>query len=415
MKVSEVDNYNHWEQLYAANPDAAALVGLCAPDVASLGKLNAANGDKFVAGGYDMTPQNLKAIKDGHAYVTLGQSAFVQGYLPVALLVNAIKTKTALAPGFFNAGTQVVTAKSVDMGNGLPPVTFEQAQALAADPAATAKYYKPWIEFARRRRAHGLDEADRRRVRVIWSRRSSSGGDLDRLPATTMAADADPRRAQSRQALRRRHRARRHESAGRTRRHPRRRRRKRRRQIDADESAGGRRSGRTAAPSKSTAPKLRSIRPSAARKLGIGIVYQELSLFPQRSVLANLFVNREPTRFGFVSRRAMEERSRDLLDRLGLKVDVRAPVGLLSIGEQQLVELCRVLLEEPRLLILDEPNSALNKRRDRATVRGPAPTARARHHDALCFAPSRRGVRHFRRRDDYAQRPRRADEGSRAL
>jgi hypothetical protein len=90
-----------------------------------------------------MTPQNLKAIKDGHAYVTLGQSAFVQGYLPVALLVNAIKTKAALGPGFFNSGTQVVTAKSVDMGNGLPPVTFEQTQALAADLTATAKYYKP--------------------------------------------------------------------------------------------------------------------------------------------------------------------------------------------------------------------------------------------------------------------------------
>ena len=60
--------------------------------------------------------------------------------------LNAIKTKTALGSGFYNAGTQVVTAKSVDMANGLPPVTFEQAQAMAADPAATAKYYKPWIE-----------------------------------------------------------------------------------------------------------------------------------------------------------------------------------------------------------------------------------------------------------------------------
>ena len=91
----EVENYNKWEQLYAANPDAVAMIGLCAPDIASLGKLNAANGDKFVAGGYDLTEPNLKAIKDGHAFVTIGQSAFVQGYLPIALLVNSIKNEQA--------------------------------------------------------------------------------------------------------------------------------------------------------------------------------------------------------------------------------------------------------------------------------------------------------------------------------
>ena len=102
--------------------------------------------------------------------------------------------------------------------------------------------------------------------------------------------------------------------------------------------------------------------PSAARRRGVGIVYQELSLFPERSVLANLFVNRELVRGGLVSTRAMEDASRDMLARLGLHVDVHSPVGRLSIGEQQLVELCRVLLEAPRLLILDEPNSALNKR-----------------------------------------------------
>ena len=102
--------------------------------------------------------------------------------------------------------------------------------------------------------------------------------------------------------------------------------------------------------------------PMAARTLGIGIVYQELSLFPQRSVLANLFVNREPRRRGLISTRAMEDRSQDILGRLGLDTDVRAPLGRLSIGEQQLVELARVLLEDPRLLILDEPNSALNER-----------------------------------------------------
>jgi ribose transport system ATP-binding protein len=102
--------------------------------------------------------------------------------------------------------------------------------------------------------------------------------------------------------------------------------------------------------------------PAAARRRGIGIVYQELSLFPQRSVLANLFVNREPLRGGLVSTRAMLRTSREILERLGLHVDVDAPISRLSIGEQQLVELARVLLQDPQLLILDEPNSALNKR-----------------------------------------------------
>jgi ABC-type sugar transport system ATPase subunit len=102
--------------------------------------------------------------------------------------------------------------------------------------------------------------------------------------------------------------------------------------------------------------------PNAARERGIGIVYQELSLFPERSVLANLFVNREPRRYGLISRRIMRELSAPMLEQLGLDVDVDAPVGRLTIGERQLVELCRVLLEEPRLLILDEPNSALNER-----------------------------------------------------
>jgi ABC-type sugar transport system substrate-binding protein len=146
VKVSEVENYNKWEQLYAANPEAVAMIGLCAPDIASLGKLNAANGDKFVAGGYDLTEPNLKAIQDGHAFVSIGQSAFVQGYLPIALIVNSIKNDKPLEVGFFDAGAQIVTADSVDMGNGLPAISFDEAIRLAGDAAATAEYYKPWTE-----------------------------------------------------------------------------------------------------------------------------------------------------------------------------------------------------------------------------------------------------------------------------
>ena len=89
--------------------------------------------------------------------------------------------------------------------------------------------------------------------------------------------------------------------------------------------------------------------PAAARRHGIGIVFQELSLFPERSVLANLYVNREPGRYGIVSVRAMEEGSRDILARLGLAVDVHAPIAGLSIGERQLVELVVAVAVQVRI------------------------------------------------------------------
>ncbi len=102
--------------------------------------------------------------------------------------------------------------------------------------------------------------------------------------------------------------------------------------------------------------------PMAARREGIGIVYQELSLFPERSILANLFVEHEPTRFGIVDRVAMAGRARPVLERVGLNIDPSTTVGLLGLGERQLVELSRLLIERPDVLILDEPNSALDDR-----------------------------------------------------
>ncbi len=102
--------------------------------------------------------------------------------------------------------------------------------------------------------------------------------------------------------------------------------------------------------------------PADARRLGVGIVYQELSLFPERSILANLFPDQQPTRHGLVDRGAMRRQAAPVLARLGLTADPDAPVGALGIAERQLVELSRLLIERPRVLILDEPNSALNER-----------------------------------------------------
>ena len=102
--------------------------------------------------------------------------------------------------------------------------------------------------------------------------------------------------------------------------------------------------------------------PADARRLGVGIVYQELSLFPERSILANLFPDDQPTRFGMVDTAEMRRRSAPILSRIGLTADSDAPVGDLGVGERQLVEVSRLLIERPSVLILDEPNSALNER-----------------------------------------------------
>lgn len=101
--------------------------------------------------------------------------------------------------------------------------------------------------------------------------------------------------------------------------------------------------------------------PQDARRAGIGIVYQELSLFPDRSVLANLFPDQQPTRHGMVDTRSMREAALPVLNRIGLDAAPETFVGELDLDERQLVEISRVVLERPRVLILDEPNSALNE------------------------------------------------------
>ncbi len=102
--------------------------------------------------------------------------------------------------------------------------------------------------------------------------------------------------------------------------------------------------------------------PQDARRAGVGIVYQELSLFPERSILANLFPDTQPTRGGLVDTDAMRRAALPVLERIGLNADPDRLVGDLDLDERQLVEISRVVLERPRVLILDEPNSALNER-----------------------------------------------------
>ena len=95
---------------------------------------------------------------------------------------------------------------------------------------------------------------------------------------------------------------------------------------------------------------------------GVAIVSQELTLFPHLDVLSNLFLGREPRAAGIaLDRRAMRKQAKPVLETIGLDVDVNRSVDNLRLGEQQLVEIARALLEDPKILVLDEPTSALQK------------------------------------------------------
>ncbi|MGB8511121.1 MAG: ATP-binding cassette domain-containing protein [Pyrinomonadaceae bacterium] len=96
-----------------------------------------------------------------------------------------------------------------------------------------------------------------------------------------------------------------------------------------------------------------------AERAGIAVIFQELSLVKDLSIGENIFLGREPRRFGIIRREELYSRAQKLLDEVKLPLDPRTPVGQLGIGQQQLVEIAKALSQEARILVLDEPTAAL--------------------------------------------------------
>jgi galactofuranose transport system ATP-binding protein len=99
--------------------------------------------------------------------------------------------------------------------------------------------------------------------------------------------------------------------------------------------------------------------PHAAQLAGLSTIYQEVNLVPFRSVAENVFLNREPKRFGLIDWRRMNADAGAILQRLNINVDVTRPLYEYSIATQQMTALARALSTEAALVIMDEPTSAL--------------------------------------------------------
>jgi ribose transport system ATP-binding protein len=102
--------------------------------------------------------------------------------------------------------------------------------------------------------------------------------------------------------------------------------------------------------------------PRHAQALGIGIIYQEFNLVPHLTAAENIFLGREPALApGVIDQRALMRDAQRQLDDLGVAIDARAMVSRLSVAQQQMVEVAKALSLQTRVLIMDEPTSALTE------------------------------------------------------
>lgn len=101
--------------------------------------------------------------------------------------------------------------------------------------------------------------------------------------------------------------------------------------------------------------------PQEAQQAGISIIYQEFNLLPERTVAENIFLGREPTRYGVIDQKQMEADTRQVLKQLEAEdlINPKALLGTLSVAEQQAVEIAKAISYDARVLIMDEPTAAL--------------------------------------------------------
>ena len=100
--------------------------------------------------------------------------------------------------------------------------------------------------------------------------------------------------------------------------------------------------------------------PKQAREAGVGVIHQELNYVPSVSIAENIFMGNIPTKHGIVDYKTMYEKSKQIMKQVGLELDPKMSIGNCSVAQKQLIELAKVMSDEVKVLIMDEPTSALN-------------------------------------------------------
>jgi len=110
--------------------------------------------------------------------------------------------------------------------------------------------------------------------------------------------------------------------------------------------------------------------PQEAEKAGIVFIYQELNVLFDLTVEENLFMGKEITKgFGVCDKKAMRKKAREVMERMGVNIPVDAVMSDLSVGQQQMVEICKALMVDAKVLIMDEPTAALTESETRGLFR----------------------------------------------
>ncbi|KML08048.1 sugar ABC transporter ATP-binding protein [Rossellomorea marisflavi] len=103
--------------------------------------------------------------------------------------------------------------------------------------------------------------------------------------------------------------------------------------------------------------------PKEAEEFGIAFIHQELNIWPEMTVLENLFINKEPiTSFGLIQTNKMKAVAKRQFDRLAISIPLHKEAGKCSVGEQQMIEIAKALMTDAKVIIMDEPTAALTDR-----------------------------------------------------